>query len=93
MQLSGCSLKKHRPTCVTGHVNKNKFQKDFGSGWGGSSVQLEIIKNWKTCFYTLFYYVFGRAFESQQRYKCAAMPLLYIEAISFYVQVFVVIYF
>ena len=38
---------------------------------GGSSVQLEIIKNWKTYFYTLFYYVFGRAFERLQRYKCA----------------------
>ena len=41
---------------------------------GGSSVQLEIKKNWETYFYTLFYYVFGRAFE-RQRYKCAAMPL------------------
>ena len=46
---------------LRGHVNKKINKK-----WvGGSSVQLEIKKNWNIYFYTLFYYVFGREFERQ----------------------------
>ena len=64
-QLNNCN-DNVRVTFLRGHVNKKipKIQKDFGSGWV-SSVQLEILKNVKIYFYTLFYYVFGRAFERQ----------------------------
>ena len=36
---------------------------------GGSNVQLEIKTNWKTYFYTEFYYVFVRAFVLVSMYR------------------------
>ena len=61
--------------CIRGHVNKKKFQKSKKTLEVGGWVKCPIgkKKNWKTYFYTLFYYIFGRAFERQQRYKWAAM--------------------
>ena len=41
---------------LRGHVNKknSKNPKRLWKGVGGSSVQLDIKKNWKTYFYVLF---------------------------------------
>ena len=41
---------------LRGHVNKknSKNPKRLWKGVGGSSVQLDIKKNWKTYFYALF---------------------------------------
>ena len=51
---------------ILSHKGSCKKKKKRLWKWvGGSSVQLEIKKNWKRYFYTLFYYVFGRACELQ----------------------------
>ena len=55
---------------------------------GGSSVQLEIKKNWKTYFYTSFYYVLGE--HSNVNNVINALLCL---CSCFYIQVFVVNYF
>ena len=68
----GCIVSKHFLDFYIFFI----FTRPLWKWVGGSSVQLEIKKNRKTNFYTLFYYVFGRAFERQQRYKCSAMTLL-----------------
>ena len=48
---------------LRGHVNKNKIKKKTLEVGGWVKCPIGNKKNWKTYLYTLFYYVFGRAFE------------------------------